>query len=167
MTLDPTETLLHKALAAIQEGRPIPHSSRKAVLGALRERVSAEEKREVWIYRQYGQGWLVGPSGSETHIQSRRNGHRFIQFLIRNPGKQIPALSVYHLGRLAPVEVGELFTENGKARVNLRNQITRAMEELAIYAPEVLEHLENHLQTGLYLSYSPDPITAPLWKTSE
>lgn len=156
---------------AIQNGNPIPKECRDAVESALND-VLVKTKLNRFIFKPYGNSWLIGVGAVAQVLNTRKNGFKFIHYLLHYPGKSIHCMELYHFGKLdleykPPTVINDysLSTNIGdNARTNIQKQIRLALSEIEIHHKELFTHLSQTLNTGYFVSYDIDPELPIKWE---
>ena len=163
----PTAPELRAIADAVESGRQLTKGETLEVAQALRQFARHRMGRKIprYVLARYGDRWIVGTEAEYTILKTRKKGFEYLQFLVQHPGKQIPAIQVFHLGKTSGIELAMVFGDNERARVNLTKQIWPAIRELRESNATVGDHLQKRISTGSYVGYLPDPATAPHWVT--
>lgn len=151
------ESLL-RAIQAIKSGKPVPPEYADIVASSLSEFIDSGKvaERRRFVFKQTGAGWQVG----DSCIRTRKTGFGFIHFMLRHPGKPMPAVTVFHLGRVDPELTNVLNLD--AVRTNVQKRVKAALDNIS--GTDIAAHLKLTLHTGHYLSYMPDPDTGPRWE---
>jgi len=115
-----------------------------------------------WFYRPpRSLTWIIGLGEDGPRPARPLRGMGYLQFLLRHPNRDIPALQVAHHGRLDEGQLRQLFHENGKARA----AVTMALSRVRKLLPERLAaHLGETIFTGALCGYHPEPQRIPRWR---
>ena len=146
-----------KILDALKQGVPVPSEYVDTVTQALEQFIQTDERLR-FTFKQNGNGWHVG----DKIISPRKTGYKYIHFLLRNPGKQIHCIQVYHLGN-ADRNICLSGLNVDSARTNIQKRIKAALSDITDHCPEMGQHLRATIHTGIYSTYMPDPGFGPIW----
>jgi len=128
---------------------------------AARHTTLADERN---LFLREGETWTVGHHGAVRPLRDNK-GMRYIAYLLRNPGRDVHAITLLEgddeAGPEAPHPVA---TE--RARLSVTRAIRRALFRIAAVQPVLGRHLHTTIRTGTRCSYAPGqpPIA---WEVTE
>ena len=116
------------------------------------------------LFLREGETWTIGHQGAVRPLRDNK-GMRYIAYLLRNPGRDVHAITLLEgddeAGPEAPHPVA---TE--RARLSVTRAIRRALFRIAAVQPVLGRHLHTTIRTGTRCSYAPGqpPIA---WEVTE
>ena len=133
------------------------------------------------IFRQRGDQWEIRFLGGEIILLRRAKGLEYLTMLLASPGKSIPILDIYHLGKLddeqramelgAGMEVGDrrALADYRSTLEDLDSELSDArnahdehwVEDLLEQRERLLSEISNMQGPGGQLRYANDPLRKP------
>jgi len=156
---------LVRALHALKSGELVPEDCLSDVSQALTDYLKNNRlpDRPNYMFKPYGNGWLIGDDSIQIHFPARKTGFSYIHYLLKYPGQKVPALLVYHLGAKEALELVRHENAIQNARKTVQKRVKTTLDEILVKHPALGHHLKYAINTGRYISYTPDPVIAPIW----